>query len=136
LYHFILDMIPHGDEHLGKKFFGMKLREQPKDDFRILALYGIIDSFFMAVFLIFLFKTFDFATNDNTVWGIIGGILPDILVAFYKLKPNRWLKWLFDFHKFNHGWLINRLNADIPLKIGVIMQTTFMIILVWLIYIF
>ncbi|MFA5029711.1 MAG: hypothetical protein WC518_03105 [Patescibacteria group bacterium] len=131
--HFVLDAIPHGDEHLGKKFLGFGIKE--KEDFRIMALYGSIDSFFLAVFLIFLFKNFEFNNNgDNIAWAIVGGILPDILVAIYKLKNFKLLRWFSNLHMRNHRLIIKETAADIPLKYGVLMQVCFLIALIWLIY--
>ena len=131
--HFILDLIPHGDESLGKKFLGIKIKN--KEDFRILALYGSIDTCLLAIFLIFLFKNFSFATNDHVVWAIIGGILPDVLVAFYKITNLKLLKPIADIHGRNHSWLIRKFKTDIPLKYGVILQIILMSLIVWLIYI-
>lgn len=131
--HFILDLIPHGDENLGKKFLGVNIKT--REDFRILALYGSIDSCFLAMFLIFFFKTFDFATSDNVVWAIIGGILPDILVALHKITNLKILKPIAKIHAYNHGWIIKKIKGDVPLQYGVLMQIISMILIVWLIYI-
>ncbi len=131
--HFILDMIPHGDEHLGKKFLGIKIKKG-EADFKILALYGSIDAFFLAIFLIFLFKNFEFANTNYVIWAIIGGILPDILVAIHKLTNLRILNWFAKLHGRIHRFLIAKLPTDIPLKIGILGQICIMVALVWIIY--
>lgn len=132
LSHFILDIIPHGDENLGKKFLGINIKT--KEDFRILALYGSIDSCLLAIFLIFLFKNFSFATGDSVIWAIIGGILPDVLVAFYKITNLKILKPISDIHRKNHSWLIKKIKTDVPLKYGILMQVALMGLIIWIIY--
>lgn len=131
--HFILDIIPHGDENLGKKFLGIKLKT--REDFRILAMYGSIDSFCLAVFLIFLFTNFEFADTSTVIWAIIGGILPDIIVALHKITKLRCLNWFAKLHSLNHGLIVHRTQKDIPLRLGVALQIIIMTGIVWLIYI-
>jgi hypothetical protein len=121
--HFVMDIIPHGDRELGKRFFGLlnkKLSEEEK--VRSLAAYGILDYIILIFFLLYMFKNFYFAKDDGVIWGIIGGILPDLLVALYMLTKSRLLKWFFDFHRWNHYLLIGRMPNDIPLKVGIALQ--------------
>lgn len=135
LSHYLLDIPPHGDQKLGKSFFAFKLRDVKEHmDTKSFALYAVLDGLFLALFLIFLFKNFSFATNDATVWTIIGGILPDILMIIYKLTEWKILKWTFVIHKANHFLLLNRIKSDMPLKWGIIMQTTIFIIFIGLLY--
>lgn len=131
--HFILDLIPHGDDQLGKRFLGIKIKS--KEEFRIMALYGSIDSFFLAIFLIYLFKNFEFASANHVIWAIIGGILPDILVAIHKLTKFKPLNWFTKLHGKNHRLIVHRIKKDIPIRLGVAMQIIFMSVLIWLIYI-
>ena len=133
IFHFILDLIPHGDEHLGKKFMGFKIKE--RESFRALALYGSMDSVVLVFFLLFLFKNFDWANQDQIIWAIIGGIIPDFFIAFYKLTNFKPIKWFVNLHGKNHSFLVNKLKADLPLKYGMILQLFLISILIWLIYI-
>lgn len=132
--HFVLDIIPHGDENLGKKFLGFRFKTGEKEDLKVMALYGSIDTFFMVIFLFFMFRTFNFISQDSVIWAIIGGILPDVLVAFHKLTKIRILNWFTKFHSWNHRFIVTRIKADIPIKYGVFMQLIVMIGLVWIMY--
>lgn len=123
ILHFIMDIIPHGDKELGKRFFGLlnkRLKEEEK--IKSLAIYGLIDYIMLVFFLLFMFKNFSFARNDGVIWGIVGGIIPDLLVASYVLTKSKKIKWFFDFHKWNHYLLIEKMKNDIPLKLGIAMQ--------------
>ncbi len=133
--HFILDMIPHGDEEMEKRFCGLKFRRfREEEQIKFMAWYGSMDSFFLAVYLIFLFKNFDFAHADNVVWAIIGGILPDIMAVLYKVKKIKTFEPINWFHTNVHRSIINRFKINIKLKPGIFMQVCIMIFLVWMIY--
>ncbi len=133
--HFILDMIPHGDMKMGRKFFGVEFKTfRQEENFKAMALYGTIDGIIMAGYLIFLFRTFDFANTDGVTAAIIGGILPDIIVALYKLGNFKFLRWFDRLHHKIHYSLTSRLKDDIPLSAGIIMQVAFMAFLIWILY--
>ena len=130
ILHFIMDIIPHGDRELGKRFFGLlnkKLSEEEK--LKSLAAYGMIDYIVLIFFILYCFKNFYFAKDDGVIWAIIGSILPDLLVAIYMLTKTRLLEWFFKFHRWNHYILIGRMKNDIPLKVGIAMQIAIFIIL-------
>jgi len=108
---------------LGKKFFGLlnkRLSEEEK--LKSMAAYGILDYLILVFFILYAFKNFYFAKDDGVIWGMIGGILPDLLVALYMLTKTKLLEWFFNFHRWNHYLLIGRMKNDIPLKTGIIMQ--------------
>lgn len=135
LSHFILDIIPHGDSRMGKKFWGQRLKFlQEKGELKFMALYGSIDSLILAFFLMFIFKNFEFTRADNVIWAMVGGIIPDITVAIYKLKNFRLIKWFFTLHNRNHNILVNKIDFDMPLHYGVMMQVVIFTALVWTIY--
>jgi len=135
LLHFVFDIIPHGDKELGKKFFGLDLRKfREHDDFRAIALYGTLDACFLAVFLAFMFKNFAFVRDDTIIWAIIGGILPDILVAFYKLTNSKYLRWFYNLHNRNHLWLLDKMKKDLSVKLGIIWQATVWLLMVFLLF--
>jgi len=133
--HFIFDLIPHGDSKLGQRFWGERLKFlKDRREFKFMAIYGSLDSLTLAFYLIFIFKNFEFARADNVIWAIIGSILPDVLVAIYKLREFKWLKWFFDFHAKNHNYLVNKINFDWPIKYGIVMQLILITLVIWLIY--
>jgi len=125
LSHFILDIIPHGDEVLEKKFFGIKVKDIAKE--RLMALYGSIDAVVLAFYLIFIFKTYSFAQNDPVNLAIIGAILPDLLVAIYKIKNFKWLKWFYLLHTYNHRLITEKIKYVMPLKLGILLETALLI---------
>lgn len=132
--HFILDAIPHGDQDFGKKVFGLRLPEIKKDErFKLMAIYGGMDAFTLAVFLIFLFENFAFAQNAAVVWCIIGAILPDFLIFIYKLTETRFLTWFHKIHQFTHLVVSQRMKYDIPLKVGVVFQICVAILFIFMI---
>lgn len=136
LSHFILDTIPHGDQELGKKFFGFVFKTIPKEKkmVRILAMYGLLDAFILIIYIIFLFRTFDFAKSDSVTWAIIGGILPDVLVGLYILGSFKFLKWFYNFHDKNHHIFLRRMKSDIHLNYGLTVQALLMAVAIFLIY--
>ena len=121
--HFIFDIIPHGDKELGKRFFGLQLSKYKEEDkIKAMALYGSLDACALVIYLLVLFKTFDFARFDSVSWAIIGGIIPDILVGIYQVTKIKYIKWFYKFHNWNHHLLLNRIKNDIPIKYGILVQ--------------
>ncbi len=127
LSHFLLDIIPHGDEILEKKFFGIKVNDIAKE--RLMALYGSVDAVVLALYLIFIFKTYPFAQNDPVNLAIIGAILPDLLVAIYKIKNIKALEWFYLLHSKIHRCITQRIKYTMPIKIGIILQIAILIFL-------
>ncbi|OGY42642.1 MAG: hypothetical protein A2Y82_03100 [Candidatus Buchananbacteria bacterium RBG_13_36_9] len=115
--HFILDIIPHGDAVLIKAY---------RNDFKNKGvLYLIIFDVFSTIILISLLFYFHKISYTQTVlWGIAGGILPDIMVAIYEITNKLFKRW----HKV-HSWAHNRLHWTISLKLGILVQ----IIIIYLI---
>lgn len=122
--HFLLDMIPHGDDHLYSEF------KNGNNRVRILAATGldiVLTAVLVAVILIFG----NFETLASVIAGIIGGLLPDAFVGLCELlKPGK--SWLgrrlvgFEaFHMWNHHLLITKFRKeekDIPQRYGLFMQ--------------
>ncbi|MFA5188634.1 MAG: hypothetical protein WC460_04705 [Patescibacteria group bacterium] len=115
--HFFLDLIPHGDQQLIKAY---------RNDFKNKGmLYLIIfDIFSTIILLTLLFYFHKISFNANVLWGITGGVLPDIMVAAYEVSE----KYFRRTHKF-HDWTHNRLHWTISLKLGILVQ----IIIIYLI---
>jgi len=135
ILHFIFDFIPHGDGEIGKKFFGVNLKKfRNADDFRTLAIYGTLDACFLAIFLTLMFKNYSFVRDDNIIWAIIGGILPDILVAVYKLTNSKYLEWFYNLHNQSHYWLLNKIKSDLPIKLGIIWQVSVWLLMIFLLF--
>lgn len=126
LSHFLLDMIPHGDEHMLEGYkSGAKVR-------RAIA-YVMIDAIAAVYVTLLLISGAPEGTAAIVKWGIIGSVLPDLLVAVFeltKIKPffRRFTAW----HHKNHHHIIGkyRKGRDIPFKWGVAYQVVAAIFLI------
>lgn len=122
--HFLLDMIPHGDEHMldGYKS-GAKVR-------RALA-YVSIDAIVSVYAIMAILSNAPTQLHGAMKWGIIGGVLPDLLVGVYEVTKWSWLRGYTAFHHRNHHSVIGkyRHGKDIPFKWGLAYQVVAAIIL-------
>lgn len=88
LSHFFLDMVPHGDAHLYDWYRSGK-RVRPA-----IVQLGI-DILLTIVLICAFFILQDFFSPVAVAMGIVGGLMPDMLVGFYELvKPGK-RKWLY-----------------------------------------
>ncbi len=97
--HFVLDIIPHGDEKVGT---WIKKQNSTKRAISLL----LIDLGVMAVFFLTLSWRVDFPHPYTIAIGAFGAMLPDFLSGFYEylrkfLDPNK-----KDHYKENGGWII------------------------------
>ncbi len=124
--HFIVDRIPHGDEHM---LDGYKSGDKVK---RAIA-YVTIDSIIAMYVALTILSNAPQAIHGAMKWGLIGSILPDLLVGMYeltKIQPffRKFTAW---HHKNHHHWIGKyRHGRDIPFKWGVAYQVVAAIILV------
>lgn len=101
--HFFIDMIPHGDAHMyeGYKSGERKMRAVLYLSADVVATIALIIAFFVME---------DFFSVRNVSLGIIGGLLPDLIVGIYEImKPKQrwWYRKLESFHTLhmrNHCW--------------------------------
>jgi hypothetical protein len=101
--HFFIDMVPHGDAHMyeGYKSGKRKMRA---------VLYATSDAIATIVLIGMFFTREDFFRPLNVSLGIIGGLLPDLIVLIYEMvKPKQrwWYRRLESFHTLhmkNHCW--------------------------------
>jgi hypothetical protein len=124
--HFLVDRIPHGDEHM---LDGYKSGDKVK---RAVA-YVTIDSVIAMYVSLVILSNAPTELHSAMKWGLIGSILPDLLVGIYeltKVKPffERFTAW----HHKNHHHVIGkyRHGKDIPFKWGLGYQIIASIILV------
>lgn len=112
--HFILDIIPHGDEALIKAY---------RNDFKnkgmkYLIIFDIIST---AILIPLLFISQKISLSPPVIWGICGGILPDIMVAIHEVSHKQFTR----THKV-HFWAHNRISTKMawtmPLKLGLLAQ--------------
>lgn len=110
LSHFVLDIIPHGDKSLIKAY---------RNDFKNRAmLYLIIfDVISTIVLLGLMFYMHKIAYRPSVLWGIIGGVLPDFMVAINEITHKHFNR----THKA-HNWVHEKLNWNLPLNLSLIYQ--------------
>jgi len=96
--HFVLDAIPHGDEHLAPSHFTRQ--RVIKRMLGATLLDGII--------MIFLLLIYVATTPLNSYYtlgaAVIGSLLPDLIQAIYLIFSPRWLKWFNNFHEAIHNF--------------------------------
>ena len=116
--HFLSDIIPHGDSGLYKGYVsGSKVK-------RAIA-YVMIDSVIAVFFILFILNTAIADDHATLSMGIVGGVLPDLLVALYEVTRVRWLRWFHRVHFFFHN-LISAKHGDLRFASGFAMQMVFL----------
>ena len=120
--HFLTDIIPHGDSNLYKGFItGSKVK-------RAIA-YVVIDAVAALFFVLFLFNTRVFDHRLAISLGIVGGVLPDLIVALYEVFRLPGLRWFHRLHFFFHDMVSSR-RGDLPFASGFAMQLVFLAALI------
>ena len=119
--HFLLDIIPHGDADLYKDYKrGNKVK---------LALsYTMIDAIVTAYVVVAIAQARLFDSGLNVAAGIVGGLLPDLLVGVYEITKTQWLKKFHEIHFFFHNMFVNRYR-DVSFMTGVAYQLIVLLIL-------
>jgi zinc transporter ZupT len=115
--HFILDIIPHGDAKLIKAY----RNDFKNKGFLYLIIFDLIATIIILALLLISHKI---SYSQKVFWGIMGGILPDLMVASHEITNKYFKRW----HKI-HTWTHDRINWAIPLQLGIIVQ----IIIIYLI---
>ncbi|MFH2063392.1 MAG: hypothetical protein ABIJ46_04570 [bacterium] len=123
LSHFLLDMIPHGDQYLYEQY-------KRGDKKRRAIVQVSVDVLATGLLVLTLLSSVSFRFEAGAIAGMIGGLLPDLLVGVFELlkpKGRRWtgrqLKRFSDLHMRNHVFLIRRIfGGDLSSKFGLAMQ--------------
>ncbi|HBP00135.1 MAG: hypothetical protein UU48_C0001G0102 [Candidatus Uhrbacteria bacterium GW2011_GWF2_41_16] len=115
IVHLLVDMIPHGDCDLADNF-----RIHKRNRKRAMA-YVMVDAIIAMVFVMILFNVKDIVSIRNFTWGIVGSVLPDLLVGLYDLTKSRYLRWFFHLHFFFHNFWVKR-KGDVPLYYALLAQ--------------
>lgn len=128
LSHFPLDMFPHGDRVMGgraKDHGGRHVRNY-------LALIIADGAFGYAI----LMAGFSFGKFDHP-WaaflGMLGGLLPDLIVAvpeyamYVKKSARVYFRRFYRFHDFNHNRIITWF--DVPMRVGLAFQAVLLAVI-------
>ena len=131
--HFFVDMIPHGDENV---YHAYKSGKKVNQAYWYLAFDVMLTVFLTSLF----FLKVNFGAPITVLWGVIGSVLPDVIVGLAELIAQRRRNWftrvLAKFHGYhwkNHHRLIRRIRKferDIPLRYGFMLQVLTLGILV------
>ncbi len=112
--HFILDIIPHGDEALIKAYRNNFKRKAMK----YLIIFDLLSTVIL-LSMLFLFHKITF--SQTVIWGIIGGVLPDFMVAIHEITKKHFTR-THKFHYWIHDGINNKLHWSMPFKLGIIFQ--------------
>ncbi len=119
--HFLSDIIPHGDTNLYKSYVSGKHVKRS-------IAYVVIDSIITIFFVLSLFNVGLGDAKFSVTMGIIGGVLPDFLVAVYEVFRIRGLKWFHRLHFFFHNMISEK--KDMTFASGFAMQVVFLVALI------
>ncbi|HCC23284.1 TPA: hypothetical protein DF272_03845 [Candidatus Falkowbacteria bacterium] len=123
IIHFLFDIIPHGDHE------NVIMFKTEKKINRVIGLIAI-DAVMGLIFLALYFSQIK-TTGPHLypiIAGIIGGVLPDLLVGLYHMNK----KYLFRFN-FVHMRLHELIKFRVPLKFALLVQIIF-ILFIWQFY--
>jgi len=92
--HFVLDIIPHGDENLIAKEKSNLTRKDIVSIIKIASMDGLV----MMILLAIIFWRHITPLTLPVLAGVIGSIAPDFINGFYVITKFPWLKKYSDFH--------------------------------------
>lgn len=125
IIHFMMDLIPHGDSLLYRSYKDGK-------NTKLAILIQVSDTIVMIGFALYLITQVIVHQRLAVIMGIIGGILPDVLVVLYELFHFKWLKKFHHTHKYFHDWLTSRIG-DFSLVNGMIMESVILSTLIFVV---
>jgi phosphatidylglycerophosphatase A len=113
--HFLIDMIPHGDTGLADNYKIHKRRRKTA------LAYVMVDAVIAILFVLLLANTRDLDSLRTFSWGIVGGVLPDLIVGLYEITKTPLLKWFNTLHFAFHDFFVRR-KGDVPLYYALLAQ--------------
>ncbi len=99
--HFLLDMIPHGDSHVYDDYTKGKR-------VRMAVSYTMIDAVITAYLVVGISQAHLFDDGFTVAAGIIGGLLPDLVIGLYEVTKARFLEPFHRFHFFMHNLIVRK----------------------------
>ena len=119
LSHYLLDMIPHGDDEL--------LDHLPRQTYLVaFTKLAAVDFLIMLGWLWLLLGRNAIALTPATGAAVIGSILPDVLNGVYLITKNRFIKWNHRLNLRAHSVLIKK---PLPMVQGFFIQALFFLLL-------
>jgi len=95
--HFVLDMIPHGDQDWIDEYKG----DQRSKVKKIMIIVALDAAVLLGLLISRYFYIDSFVPSLNIAAGILGGVLPDLLVACHELS-DKLFKSFYKFHFIMH----------------------------------
>jgi hypothetical protein len=124
--HFLLDLIPHGDEHLIKDKNLVTKKEIGK-----MVLLAAVDGLIMLILLFTLIKIRIISLTLTILAGIIGSIIPDFFNGILILLDQKYFKKAIAFH-YNLHFLTGK---SVSLKVGLLIQAVFILSFIFILII-
>ena len=116
--HLLIDMIPHGDTGISDNF---RIHKKNK---KMAIAYVAIDAVVAICFVLLIMNTRGLSGNEAVTWGIVGGVMPDMLVAVYEVTKSPLLRWFYKVHFFFHDFFVKR-RGEVPLYYAILAQIVF-----------
>ena len=113
--HLLIDMVPHGDSGISDNFRVHKRRQKQA------VAYVAVDAVVSILFILLIVNLKDIDATRTFTFGIIGGVLPDMLVGLYEITKTKWLRWFNTLHFYFHDFFIKR-RGDVPLYYALLAQ--------------
>ena len=119
--HFLVDIIPHGDRTLydGHRKGTAERRAR---------IYVTMDAIVAIIVVALMFSISHRSLNPMIAAGIIGAVIPDLLVGIYEAWRTPFLKPFHRFHFFFHNIVSNR-TGDIALSHALVAQAILIVLI-------
>lgn len=131
--HYLLDMIPHGDHIKNKREYllsDFSAYKDNKGELRQFRIIPPIDVVLASLLIIYLYISGQFGNPDIVIPGIIGGILPDIIMLINIITNRIWL-----VRKINWFHLkIHTIIKDIPLAWAISGQAVYNVLVLYILF--
>lgn len=120
--HFLVDMIPHGDNQLADLF---RIHKKKR---KLAVAYVTVDAVLAMYLVMTVFLVRTNGTHTAYAAAVAGSVLPDLLVGLSDLWRTTALKKFCKFHFFFHDFF-SRKHGDFPLKYALLGQAIFIAVL-------
>ncbi len=120
--HFLIDMIPHGDNNLADLY---RIHKKKR---KLAVAYVTVDGILAMYMVMAVFLVRTDGTHQAFAAAVAGSILPDLLVGLSDVLRWKPLKQFYKFHFFFHDFF-SRKYGDIKLKYALLGQAVFVALL-------